>query len=164
MRVLGIDPGSIVTGYGIVEDLQDKLTHIASGTIPLSRFTTFPRRLREIYERLTSIISSYSPECAALEEVFFAKNVRSAIKLSHARGVAILAAENAGLLLFEYSPLLIKQSTVGYGRASKNQTEKMTRYLLKIPEVKSLDASDALAVAICHLHSARTKSRLEVFR
>jgi crossover junction endodeoxyribonuclease RuvC len=160
MRVLGIDPGSIVTGYGIVEDCQGKLTHVDSGTISLSHINTFPQRLREIYERLTSVISSYSPECAAIEEVFFAKNVRSAIKLSHARGVAILAAENAHLPLYEYSPLEIKQSLVGYGRASKDQIEKMTRYLLGIPQVKSLDASDALAVAICHLHSAKLRERI----
>jgi crossover junction endodeoxyribonuclease RuvC len=163
MRVLGIDPGSIVTGYGIVEDCQGKLTHVVSGTISLSRITTFPQRLKEIYERLTSIISSYSPESVAIEEVFFAKNVRSAIRLSHARGVAILAAENAGLPLYEYSPLEIKQSMVGYGRASKDQVEKMAKYLLGISGVKSLDASDALAVAICHLHSAKIREKIGNF-
>jgi len=160
MRVLGIDPGSIVTGYGIVEDCQGKLTQVASGAISLSRISSFPQRLREIYEKLTSIISSYAPECAAIEEVFFAKNVRSAILLSHARGVAILAAENARLPLYEYSPLEVKQSLVGYGRATKDQVEKMTKYLLNISQVKSRDASDALAVAICHLHTARTKERM----
>jgi crossover junction endodeoxyribonuclease RuvC len=163
MRVLGIDPGSIVTGYGIVEDCRGKLTHVTSGTISLSRITTFPQRLREIYERLISVISTYSPECAAIEEVFFAKNVKSVIKLSHARGVAILAAENAHLPLYEYPPLKIKQSLVGYGRASKDQIEKMTRYLLGISQVKSLDASDALAVAICHLHSAKIIERIGDF-
>lgn len=160
MRVLGIDPGSIVTGYGIVEDSKSSLIHVTSGAISLSRISSFPQRLREIYERLTSIISLYSPECAAIEEVFFAKNVRSAILLSHARGVAILAAENACLPLNEYSPLEVKQSLVGYGRASKDQIEKMTKRLLNISQVKSLDASDALAVAICHLHTARTKERI----
>lgn len=161
MKVIGIDPGSMVTGYGIVEDCEGKLVHVASGSISPSRINTFSHRLKEIYEELTLIISLYHPVCAAIEEVFFAKNVKSAILLSHARGVAILAAENANLPLYEYSPLEIKQSLVGYGRASKDQMEKMTKYLLNIPHVKSLHASDALAVAICHLHTARTKEKLK---
>ena len=161
VRVLGIDPGSSVTGYGIVEVCNDQLLHISNGEISVSPKSTFPRSLKRIYNDLQKIILDHSPDVIAVEDLFFHKNVKTALKLGHARGVAILAGVNVGLDVYEYSPMEIKQAVVGYGRAGKDQVQMMVKNLLGLRRIASFDASDALAVAICHIHSAKIKKLIE---
>jgi crossover junction endodeoxyribonuclease RuvC len=160
MRVLGIDCGGQYTGYGVVEMISGKLVCLSCGAIELSPREALPRRLSRIYMHLGAIISEHQPDEVAIEDVFYALNVKSALKLGQVRGVAMLAAACAGLEVAEYSPLTIKSSVVGYGRAEKQQVQQMVTRLLELaapPE--SMDASDALAIAICHLHTAGTLSR-----
>jgi crossover junction endodeoxyribonuclease RuvC len=152
MRIIGIDPGSSVTGYGIVEQPSRHLCHVASGRVVTSTQMPFHRRLKHIYCELVEVIARHTPQVMAVEDLFFARNVKSALKLGHVRGVAILAGLNAGLEITEYSPLEIKQALVGYGRAQKNQVQEMVRILLNLGELPQADTADALAVAICHLH------------
>ncbi|MBI4620705.1 MAG: crossover junction endodeoxyribonuclease RuvC [Desulfobacterales bacterium] len=161
MLVLGIDPGVSVTGYGIIEELGGRLLHIYNGGISSSLNNSFPYCLKEIYAGLEKIISDYSPNVMAIENLFFHKNVKTALKLGHARGIAILAALNAGLDVYEYSPMEIKQAVVGYGRATKDQIQIMVKELLNLPEIVSFDPSDALAVAICHIHSTNMREALK---
>jgi crossover junction endodeoxyribonuclease RuvC len=161
MRVLGIDCGGEYTGYGVVEmHPTGKLCCLACGAIKLSTREPLPRRLSRIYMHLGAIISQHQPDEVAIEDVFYALNVKSALKLGQVRGVAMLAAAAAGLEVAEYSPLSIKSSVVGYGRAEKQQVQDMVTRLLDLatpPE--PMDASDALAIAICHLHTAGTLNR-----
>ncbi len=161
MRVLGIDCGSERTGYGVIE--TDGLDHrmIAAGVIRTSPKWPFERRLLEIARGLRRLVREYAPEAAAVEEVFFSANVKSALKLAHVRGVALLAIAEADVEMAEYSPLEIKMSVVGYGRAEKSQVQTMVRSLLRLPApVESEDAADALAIAICHAAHSLTASRL----
>ena len=161
MRVLGIDPGSIITGYGIVEKNGRDLKSIKWGAIRTKSNQSFPEKLKKIYDDLTEIIKTYEPSSAAIENIFFAKNAKSALKLGQVRGATILASINSGLKTAEYTPLEIKQSVTGYGRADKAQMQIMVTKLLCLKETpKPFDASDALAVAICHLHSAAFKKRI----
>jgi crossover junction endodeoxyribonuclease RuvC len=164
MRVLGIDCGGEYTGYGVVEMSPDsKLECLTCGAIKLSPREGLPRRLSRIYMHLGAIISEHQPDEVAIEDVFYALNVKSALKLGQVRGVAMLAAASAGLEVSEYSPLTIKQSVVGYGRAEKEQVQHMVTRLLSLsvpPE--PMDASDALAIAICHLHTTATLMRQRV--
>ncbi|MBI2981424.1 MAG: crossover junction endodeoxyribonuclease RuvC [Deltaproteobacteria bacterium] len=157
MRVLGIDPGSAVTGYGIVEKTGSQFRHVDNGTVRTSRSSSFPRRLQEIFFEIGELILRSRPDVMAVEEVFFAKNPMSALKLGESRGVALLAAAQHNLTVHEYSTREVKQAVTGYGQASKEQIQKMVRQLLKLPEVATEDASDALAVAICHLQSYKIK-------
>ena len=157
MRVLGIDCGCEATGYGIIE--TDGRSHrlVTAGTIRTSARLPFPERLRLIAEQLSGLMAKFSangqPLAVAVEEVFFAANVKSALKLGHVRGVALVEAARAGLPVSEYSPLEIKSSVVGYGRAEKHQVQRMVQSLLGLPEPPdSEDAADALAIAICHAH------------
>jgi crossover junction endodeoxyribonuclease RuvC len=161
MRVLGIDCGTEYTGYGIVELAPaGKLTCLTSGAIKLSPREPLPLRLNRIYERLTELIHQHQPEQVAIEDVFYAANVKSALKLGQVRGVAMLAAAAAGLHVAEYAPLSIKSSVVGYGRAEKHQVQQMVTRLLELQQPpEPMDASDALAIAICHLHTAATLQR-----
>jgi crossover junction endodeoxyribonuclease RuvC len=161
MRVLGIDCGGEYTGYGVVEqDGGGGLHHICSGAIRLSARQPLELRLRRICEELHKIILAYSPEEVAIEDVFYAINVKSALKLGHVRGVAMLAAAQAGLGVVAYSPLSIKSAVVGYGRAEKAQVQLMVARLLELPALpEPADAADALAIAICHLHTAGTLRR-----
>ncbi|KAF0123085.1 MAG: crossover junction endodeoxyribonuclease RuvC [bacterium] len=161
MRILGIDPGVSVTGYGIVEELGGRLLHINNGGISASLNNSFPYCLKEIYADLEKVISDYSPNVMAIENLFFHKNVKTALKLGHTRGVAILTALNAGLDVYEYSPMEIKQAVVGYGRATKDQIQIMVKELLNLPEIVPFDPSDALAVAICHIHSINMREALK---
>lgn len=161
MRILGIDPGSRITGYGIVNLNGNRLIHVDNGAIHTDSHKDFPVRLQKIYRGLTEIIERYRPDAVAVENIFFATNAQSALKLGQARGAAIVAGVNAGLPVFEYTALQVKQAVVGHGRASKDQVQKMLRVLLNLPEVAQEDASDALAVAICHAHSANLKDRLK---
>jgi len=161
MRVLGIDCGGEYTGYGIVEiDPRGKLSCLTCGAIKLSPREVLPRRLSRIYSQLGIIIAEHQPDEVAIEDVFYALNVKSALKLGQIRGVAMLAAANAGLEVAEYSPLTIKSSVVGYGRAEKQQVQHMVTRLLDLVDPPGpMDVSDALAIAICHLHTAGTFNR-----
>ncbi|HXK01732.1 MAG TPA: crossover junction endodeoxyribonuclease RuvC [Verrucomicrobiae bacterium] len=161
MRVLGIDCGSERTGYGVIE--SDGQTHrmIASGVIRTSPRWPFERRLKEIAGGLRGLLREFAPESAAVEEVFHSANAKTALKLAHVRGVALLSIAEAGVELAEYSPLEVKMSVVGYGRAEKSQVQLMVRSLLQLPEaVASEDAADALAIAICHATHEATSRRL----
>ena len=161
MRVLGIDCGGEYTGYGVVEmDAGGKLCCLVCGAIKLSPREALPRRLSRIFAELEHIIARHQPDEVAIEDVFYALNVKSALKLGQVRGVAMLAAAVAGLEVAEYSPLTIKSSVVGYGRAEKQQVQHMVTSLLDLSVPPDpMDASDALAIAICHLHTWSTLSR-----
>jgi crossover junction endodeoxyribonuclease RuvC len=155
MRVFGVDPGSERTGYGCVETDGQRHQLVTCGTIVVPARAPFPERLRLIHEGLVELLRQWHPDLVAVENLFTAVNVRSALKLGHARGVAMLAAVEAGLPIAEYSPAEIKRAVVGYGRAEKHQVAEMVRLLLQLDQAPaSADASDALAVAICHVHSA----------
>lgn len=153
MRILGIDPGSKATGYGFIEQQGNRLIHLDNGAIFTQSQDPLAVRLQRIYKELCTLIEKYQPEAVAVEQVFMARNPASALKLGHARGVALLAGINAGLTVAEYSALQVKSAVVGYGRAGKNQVQHMTKVLLNLPEIAQEDAADALAVAICHAHS-----------
>lgn len=159
MRILGIDCGSERTGYGIIDSDGREHRMVAAGVIRTSPKTPFAQRLLEISDCLRRLIQDFHPEAVAVEEVFHAANSKTALKLAHVRGVALLAAAEAGLELGEYSPLEIKTSAVGYGRAEKNQVQMMVGSLLHLAApLASQDASDAVAVAICHAtHAARAR-------
>jgi crossover junction endodeoxyribonuclease RuvC len=161
VRVLGIDCGTEYTGYGLVEQHQERdLGYLACGTIKLSPKKPMCERLNQVYETLRSVIAEFHPEMVAIEEVFYAVNAKSALKLGQVRGVAMLAASSCGLPVAEYAPLSIKSAVVGYGRAEKSQVQQMVTELLRLnapPE--SPDAADALAIAICHLHTWGTLQR-----
>jgi crossover junction endodeoxyribonuclease RuvC len=161
MRVLGIDCGTECTGYGVVELCRDdRLVCITSGAIKVPLRAPMPVRLSRISKRLQELIAEYLPDRVAIEDVFYARNVKSALKLGQVRGVAMLAAASAGLEVAEYAPLAIKSAVVGYGRAEKRQVQQMVMRLLNLREVpEPADAADALAIAICHLHTAATKER-----
>lgn len=161
MRVLGIDCGTEKTGFGIVD--SDGRVHklVDSGVIRTSPKAAFPDRLHEIATVLRAHIVSFAPEMAAVEEVFYAVNVKTALKLSHVRGVALLVIAEAGVAFAEYSPLEVKTSVVGYGRAEKHQVKKMVASLLRLEhEIESEDACDALAIAICHANHEATRKRM----
>lgn len=164
MRVLGIDCGGEYTGYGVVELISGPtLLCLTSGAIKLPARSPLPGRLLRIYTQLGEIINEYRPDEVAIEDVFYAVNAKSALKLGQVRGVAMLAAANAGLHVAEYAPLTIKSSVVGYGRAEKQQVQHMVTHLLELSKPpEPLDASDALAVAICHLHTAATLQKQRV--
>ena len=152
MLVLGVDPGSLVTGYGLVEKKSDRLIYVEGGKISFRQRLPFHQRIHSIFCSLIEIIQAYHPNEMSIEDIFFAKNVKSALKIGHVRGAALVAAIQCGLNVFEYTPLQIKQSVVGYGRATKEQVRSMVKLILKLDTNLSLDASDALAVAICHLN------------
>lgn len=164
MRVLGIDCGGEYTGYGVVEmNSRGGLVCLACGAIRLSPREPLARRLSRIYSALGDLVLTHHPDEVAIEDVFYALNVKSALKLGQVRGVAMLAAASAGLDVAEYSPLTIKSSVVGYGRAEKQQVQHMVTRLLNLPSPpEPMDASDALAIAICHLHTTGTLSRQRV--
>ncbi len=164
MRTLGIDCGTEFTGYGVVDLYPDgHLKCLNCGAIKLSNKHSLPRRLASIFERLSTLIQDYHPDDVAIEDVFYALNVKSALKLGQVRGVAMLAASSAGLEVTEYAPLSIKSAVVGYGRAEKQQVQHMVTRLLNLRDVpESPDAADALAIAICHLHTTATLQRQTV--
>jgi crossover junction endodeoxyribonuclease RuvC len=159
IRTIGIDPGSRFTGYGVLEGDGNRLRHITNGAIRLPGQLPFPERLKMIYNQLLSVIDLSQPACMAVEDVFFAKNVKSALRLGQARGAAMLAGVNAGLPVYEYSALQIKQAVVGYGRAGKDQVTQMIRHLFRLPEPLNPNAADALAVALCHLNTHSSLAR-----
>jgi crossover junction endodeoxyribonuclease RuvC len=161
MRVFGIDCGTEITGYGVVETCetgrQPRLISIAMGEIRLSKTKSLPERLEQVYRELTAELERWRPDSVAIEEVFYSVNAKSALKLGQVRGVALLAAACQRLPIAEYAPLRIKSSVVGYGLASKEQVQFMVARLLELPQVpQPADAADALAIAICHIHTAQT--------
>jgi crossover junction endodeoxyribonuclease RuvC len=160
MRILGIDPGTRITGYGLIEKQGTRLIHIDNGAIHTRADDELADRLKIIYDGLCRILSEHRPQAVAVERIFVAKNALSALKLGHARGVAMLAGVNAALPVTEYSAVEVKNAVVGYGKAAKSQVQQMVRVLLNLPEVAQEDASDALAVAICHAHSNELVNRL----
>jgi crossover junction endodeoxyribonuclease RuvC len=160
MRALGIDCGTECTGFGVVDLREHELVSVAFGAIKLSTRDSLPRRLAIVFERLAEIIRKHQPDDVAIEEVFYAVNAKSALKLGQVRGVAMLAASCAGLEVAEYSPLSIKSAVVGYGRAEKQQVQHMVARLLNLDAIpEPPDVADALAIAICHLHTAGTLRR-----
>jgi crossover junction endodeoxyribonuclease RuvC len=161
MRVFGIDCGTECTGYGVVEVDETtrgpRLRALAAGGILLSKKDTLPVRLARVYAELTTLITVHQPAVVAIEDVFFSANAKSALKLGQVRGVALLAAANLGLPIAEYAPLSVKSSVVGYGLAKKEQVQFMVARLLDLErEPEPADAADALAIAICHIHTAQT--------
>ena len=156
MRVLGIDCGSRVTGYGVIDSDGGECCMVRCGAIKTKSSDPLPNRLRSIHNAIVEIIRDLEPEAAAFESLFYATNVQSALKLGYVRGVSMFAAAEANLPVFEYSPLEVKSAVTGYGRAEKNQVQQMVRALLKLEaSPEPYDASDALAVAICHVHTNR---------
>jgi len=154
MIILGIDPGYAIVGYGIIKYDGNRFTTLDYGVITTHKDTPMPKRLEQIYESTVELIQKYSPDAIAVEELFFNTNTTTAIGVSQARGVIILAGVRSGKLLHEYTPLQVKQAVTGYGRADKNQVIEMTRIILKLQKApKPDDAADALAIAVCHAHS-----------
>lgn len=161
MRVLGIDPGIAITGYGLIEDRGENLEALAYGDIRTPSGDPLPLRLRQLYEALQSLIHTYRPDVAAIERVFFGRNVTTAFAVGQARGVALLALAQAEIPIYEYAPADVKQALVGYGNAPKAQIQAMVRMLLRLPDTpRPDDVADALAVAICHLNHARLAAML----
>ncbi len=167
MRIMGIDPGSRATGVGVVESKGSSLRCIAAGVVRPQGCDRFIQRLDSLYKGVASAIEEYSPDVFAIEDLFFAKNAKSALKLGHARAAVMLAALHAGLSVYEYTPLEVKKAVVGYGKAEKVQVQQMVKIILNIPALPPTDAADALAVAICHantvaLHASCTAQALQV--
>ena len=160
MRILGIDPGSRVTGYGVIVARGHDIGFIACGTIRTAGEPDFSRRLLAIFRDLCEVIETHRPEVAAVEDIFIDRNPRAALKLGHARGAAVVAALHNGLAIADYTPRLVKQTVAGYGQAEKSQVQTMVRSLLALDAPPSKDAADALAVAICHAHHAAYNGRL----
>jgi crossover junction endodeoxyribonuclease RuvC len=162
MRILGIDPGTSLTGFGVIEETAGTIAVVAFGVIRTSAETPMPERLRELHQELQTLVSLHAPQAAAVERLFFQRNVRTAIAVGQARGVILLALAQAGLAVGEYTPLEVKQAVTGYGGADKRQVQEMVRVLLQLSDIpRPDDAADALAIAICHAHSARWEQRLE---
>lgn len=155
MKILGIDPGFHVTGYGLIEKVKGKPVHILHGEIKLPKNEILSDCLLRIHRKLIEIIQENQPQALAVEDIFYGKNIKSLIKQAQVRGVTILAGSEAGVPVFEYSPLEVKSAVVGYGRAEKLQVQKMVQAILSLPEMPPADASDALAVAICHMNSQK---------
>jgi crossover junction endodeoxyribonuclease RuvC len=160
-RVLGLDPGTAITGYGIVCSEGQSLTPVTYGVITTPTGLALPLRLQQLYGELRELINTYRPTAAAVEELYFARNARTALGVGHARGVILLALAEAGLDIYSYTPLQVKQAVTGYGRADKEQMQQMVRLLLSLEAIPQPDdAADALAVAICHANSWAVNARL----
>ncbi|MDP4095186.1 crossover junction endodeoxyribonuclease RuvC [Paenibacillus sp. P96] len=166
MRILGIDPGIAIVGFGFVDKQGSKVVPVQYGCIQTEAHTPEEERLLHVYEGMKQLIDKYKPDAVALEKLFFNRNVTTAMAVSQARGVLVLAAVQSGLPVAEYTPMQVKQAIVGYGKAEKKQVQEMVRMFLKLQVVpKPDDVADALAVAICHAHSYTLNSKLnEVLR
>jgi crossover junction endodeoxyribonuclease RuvC len=163
MLIMGIDPGTAITGFGLVRYTGGKFKLVECGAIRTEANMPLYKRLHIIYNDLSTLINEYQPQQYAVEELFFNKNTRTALAVGHARGVVLLAGVNAGLDVFEYTPLQVKQAVVGYGRADKQQVQYMVKTLLKLPVVpKPDDVADAIAVAICHGHFIHSAGRISL--
>ncbi|NLT96396.1 MAG: crossover junction endodeoxyribonuclease RuvC [Clostridia bacterium] len=160
MIILGVDPGTAITGYGIIKVEGNKFYPLEYGCIYTETQWTNEMRLKKIYEKITAIIEKFRPDDLAVEELFFNKNTRTALSVGQARGVVLLAGALNDIPVSEYTPLQVKQSVVGYGRADKQQVQKMVKIFLNLPEIpKPDDAADALAIAVCHAHFKQTQTR-----
>lgn len=156
MRILGIDPGTGIVGFGVIDVETDKINLVDGGVIRTPAHQADSIRLKTIYDELSEIMEENKPDVIAVEKLFFAKNVTTAMTVSQARGVILLCGEQSSLPLFEYTPLQIKQALTGHGRAEKSQIQEMVKIILRLPEIpKPDDCADALACAICHAHSAK---------
>ncbi len=154
MRIIGIDPGYAIVGYAILDYSKNKFTVIDYGSINTKAGTDFSKRLLKIHKGIELLIGQHKPEALAIEDLFFNKNTKTAIKVSQGRGVAMLCGALNGIEVFEYTPLQVKQAVCGYGRAQKRQVQEMVKIILKLDSIpKPDDAADALAVAVCHAHS-----------
>lgn len=154
-RVLGIDPGSRVTGYGVIDSDCGRLCFVSCGIIKTNLNGTFPHRLNEIFDGINEVIQLHAPAVSAIEDVFMAKNPNSALKLGQARGAAVVAATQNGLEVYNYRPKMVKQAVAGYGQAEKVQVQNMVKVILGLSSEPSSDAADALAVAICHANQPK---------
>jgi len=162
MIILGIDPGTATTGFGLIEVLQDKITHLEHGAIKTKAKTKAPLRLLEIFKQLQKLIKQHKPDVAAVEKLFFGVNTKTAFSVGEARGVILLACAEQKLEIGEYTPLEVKMALTGYGRADKQQIQQMVKSLLGLKEIpKPDDAADALAIAICHAHSFKLKYKVK---
>ena len=157
--LLGIDPGSRITGYGIIEEIGNKTNYIASGCIRIKE-GSLPERLQQVFDGINQVIELYTPQSVGIEQVFMSKNADSALKLGQARGAAIVAAMNHGLDVSEYSARQVKQAVVGKGSAEKSQVQHMVKTILKLDSTPQADAADALAVALCHAHTRSSLVRM----
>jgi len=155
LKVLGIDPGSRITGYGAIEKQKQGLIELVQGEIRPGRQECLSSSLVAIYNQLLEVIDQVAPDAISIEDIFYGKNVKSLIRQGHVRGVAILAGAMRRISVFEYTPLEIKQAVVGYGRAEKSQVQKMVKAILHLSDMPPADAADALAVAICHINSLK---------
>jgi crossover junction endodeoxyribonuclease RuvC len=156
MIVLGIDPGTAITGYGLVHEENDQGVALAYGAITTPSDRPLPDRLKLLQRELAAVVEQHQPDQAAVEQLFFNKNVRTALAVGHARGVVLLTLAQANVPIYEYTPLEVKQAVTGNGRADKRQVQQMVTLLLSLNKIpKPDDVADALAIAICHLHSAR---------
>ncbi len=156
MVIMGIDPGFAITGYGVVKYEGNKFSVIDYGAVTTESSMKLPDRLLVLNDRLGELIERYKPGAVSIEELFFNKNIKTALTVGHGRGVAVLAAAKSGVEVFEYTPLQVKQAVAGYGRAEKSQMQQMVKIILNLPSIpKPDDVADALAVAVCHAHSYR---------
>ncbi len=162
MIIMGIDPGSKITGYGIIEKQRDILNWIVDGQIAPSNRLSFYEKIFDVFSQMRKILDDYRPEEIAIEDIFYSKNVKSSIRLGHVRGAIIVAALLSGIPIFEYTPLQVKKAVVGYGKATKEQVRDMVRIILDIERDMGLDSSDALAVAICHANHANYVSHASI--
>lgn len=161
MRIMGIDPGIAIVGFGIIDHLGNQLKAIQYGSIQTKAGVPTPRRLKQIHEACTELFTEYEPDVIAVEKLFFNRNVTTAFIVGQARGVIILAAEQAGVDITEYTPLQVKQAVVGYGKAEKHQMQEMVKMLLTLPSIpRPDDVADALGVAICEAHSAKLSRQI----
>lgn len=162
MKIIGIDPGIAIVGYGVLEQRGNRLVPLDYGCIRTEAALSVPARLKRIYDEVKNLFQEYSPDVVAVEKLFFNRNVTTAFTVGQARGVILLASEEAKVPVAEYTPLQVKMAVVGYGQAEKRQVQEMVRLLLSLSKIpKPDDAADALAIAICHAHSSTALSRLE---
>lgn len=165
MIIFGIDPGLAISGYGVLRYIGNKFEVIDYGAVTTESCEEFPKRLKKIYDSYTKLFDLYKPDAVAIEELFYNKNVKTAIAIAEARGVHLLAAENNSIPLYEYTPLQIKQGIVGYGRAEKKQVQEMVRVILHLDSVpKPDDVADGLAAAICHAHCLKYANNFKILK
>lgn len=163
MRIIGIDPGYAIVGFGVIEYERSQFTVIDYGAVTTAAETDFNTRLKEIYDDVCYIMDKYRPEAMAIERLYFTTNQKTAIAVAEARGIVLLAARQREIGIYEYTPLQVKNSITGYGKAVKKQVQELTKNILKLPEIpKPDDTADALAIAVCHAHSYN--SRLSDYR
>jgi crossover junction endodeoxyribonuclease RuvC len=162
MRILGIDPGTAIMGWGVIDADSGDVGLVSYGALTTPAKTPLPQRLELLYNGLAHVLAAYRPDAAAVEELFFSKNVTTALAVGHARGVAMLALQQAGVRIFEYKPMAVKQAVVGYGHADKQQMQHLVQMTLNLDHLPQPDdAADALAIAICHAYSAPLLARIE---